>query len=355
MDTTRGAEREGWRRVLLAIIAGGVVFPCWLSGAYGVGPFALGAFGISGLFSGAHPTTLEFVRWMGAGVLAGLVAACIAPGWRWIVVPPLVVLLEAGWAVFVFLGAGAGDIARPPGTFQGMGAGVVLGVLGSAVCRPATRPVCRVGLVVLVLVVLLAVPAVSAWRGRGDIVAMRERVLPAVQRLLESDVLVKAGPINWIEVRRKLSDKSELYVAAYGEMRQPRAQISLDWRDLGGWMGGPDSLQGFPANGLQVQLREPIPSRISDKIVAPPTGKPALMTKDVRQMLAAVGVQPELADRAEVRTRPDSANQYAVATYHAISYDFDWHTVVSYEFRRMEFPTSSVVITCSGTYSTSAP
>ena len=355
MGATGGAQREGWTRVLLAVVAGGIVFPCWLSGAYGVGPFALGAFGISGLFSSAHPTTLEFVRWMGAGVLAGMVAACVAPGWRWIIVPPLLVLLEAGWAVFVFLGVGAGDIPRPPGTFQGMGAGVVLGVLVSAICRPGMRPTRRVGVIALAVVALLAVAGASAWRGRGDIVAMRERVLPAVQRLLATDVLVKASPVNWIEVRRKLSDKGELYVAAYGEMRQPRAQISLDWRDTGRWTGGPGNLQGFPVDGLQVQLGEPIPSRIWDKIVAPPTGKPALGTADVRQLLAAIGVKPELVDRAVLRTRPDSANQYAVATYHGVNYDFDWHTVVSYEFRRMEFPPSSVLITCVGSYSASAP
>jgi hypothetical protein len=355
MDATRGAEREGWPRVLLAVVGAGIAFPIWLVGPYGVGPFALGAFGTSGLFASAYPTTLEFVRWAGAGIMAGLVAGCIAPQRRWVIVPPLLVLLEIGWAGFIFLVAGAGDIARPPGTFQGMAAGVVLGVAAVVACLPTVRPSRRVGMIVLAAVVLAAVPVISAWRGRDDIIAMRERVFPALTKLLRDDVLVNPGPVQWIEVRRQLSEQGQLYVYAYGEMRQPRAQIALDWRDRGRWTGGPDNLQGFPADGLQIQVREPIPSRIWDLIAAPPTGRPALTSRDVREMLTSIGVSSQLVERADLRTRPDSANQYAVATYHGISYDFDWHTLVAYEFRRMEFPSSSVLITCSGTHSASAP
>lgn len=102
MEATGDGKREGWLRVLLAIFAGGIVFPCWLAGPYGAGPYVAAPFGpdplgISRFLGSAHPTTLEFVRWAGAGVMAGLVTACLAPRRRWIVVPPLLFLLEFGW------------------------------------------------------------------------------------------------------------------------------------------------------------------------------------------------------------------------------------------------------------------
>jgi len=349
MDATRSDGREGALRILLAIVAGGVAFPCWLAAPFGGVFFGYATGGLVMLLPSAHPTTLEFVRWAGAGVMAGLVFACVAPRWRWIMVPPLVVLLEIGWAVLIFLVVGAGDIQRPPGTFQGMCAGVVLGVLALVACRPGMRPARRLATIALAAAVLLTVPVISAWRGRGDLVAMRESVLPAVERLLRTDVLAKAGPIQWIEVRRKLSDDGRLYAYAYGEMSHPKAQIALDWHDSPGrWAAGARRLDGFRVDGMEVNLVAPQPF----DIIESNRQHDAEATK---RLLESMGVRPELTARIELRQEPESANYYAVAMYHGIKYNFDWHTIAYYEFERMHSPHGTILTTCSGTYSASAP
>jgi len=340
MDAARSDRREGALRILLAIVAGGVAFPCWLAAPFGAGFFGYATGGLVMLLPSAHPTTLEFVRWAGAGVMAGVVFACVAPRWRWIMVPPLLVLLEIGWAVFIFLGVGAGDIQRPPGTFQGMCAGVVLGVLALAACRPGMRPARRLATTALAAAVLLAVPVISAWRGRGDLAAMRESVLPAVERLLRTDVLARAGPIQWIELRRRLSDDGRLYWHAYGEMRNPKAHIALDWHaNPGRWAAKARGLEGLRADGMEAELATPQP----------------YYTEATKRLLQSIGVRPELTARIELRNEPGGGNWYAVAMYHGIKYKFDWHTVPYYEFERMHFPHGSILMTCSGTYSASAP
>jgi len=68
-----------------------------------------------------------------------------------------------------------------------------------------------------------------------------------------------------------------------------------------------------------------------------------------------MGVRPELTARIRLWNSPESANWDAIATYHGITYDFDWHTFPFYEFERMHFPPHTILTTCSGTYSASAP
>jgi hypothetical protein len=343
------AEREGGLRILVAIGAGGVVFPCWLAAPFGGGFFGYAGSDLVELLPSAHPTTLEFMRWAGAGIMAGLVSACIAPRRRWIIVPPLLVLLEIGWEVLIFLVVGAGDVPRPPGTFQGMCAGVMLGVLAVAACRPGMRRARRLATVALAAVVLLAVPAISAWRGKGDLAAMRESVLPTVERLLGSDMLVNTTPVQWIAVRRRLSDEGALYWHAYGEMRNPRAQIALDWRDNPSrWAAEARGLDGFRVEGMEVNLAAP---QGFDTIEFDRQGD----AEATRRVLQSAGVRSALAAKVELWQAGDPPKFDAVTTYHGIRYEFDWHTFPFYEFERMHFPPDAILTTCSGTYSASAP
>jgi len=357
MDARGGAAAEGPGTVLLAVVAGGVAFPCWL-----VAPFGPGPLGVSGFWPSAYPPTIEFVRWAGAGVIGGMVSACIAPRRRRFIVPPLLVLLEMAWPVFVFLMVGAGDVPVPQGTFSGMSAGVIVGVAAVAFCRPGLRPARRFATIALAVALLLVTPAVSAWRGRADLVAMRESVLPAVATLLRADVLTlaaqcaapergqaasKTSPIQWIALQRKLSREGCVYWSAYGEMSSPKAQIALEWRHPSPSQERIGGLEAFRADGLGVQL------------AAPPSLDAIELDRrhdadEVKRVLHSMGVRPELAARIVLRKQPEAANYYAVARYHGISYEFDWHTFVSYLFRRMQFPVSSMLIRCSGSYSAPA-
>jgi hypothetical protein len=323
---------------LLAVAAGTVAFLCWL-----VAPFGPGSLGVSSFWPSAYLPTIEFVRWAGAGVVAGAAAACIAPRRRWIVVPPLLVALEIGWAVLVFLMVGAGDVPVPRGTLSGMCAGLLVGVAAIALCRPGLRAARRVGMIALAAAMMFVAPAISAWRGRGDLAAMREGALPAVADLLRADVLTETTPIAWIHVQRKLSREGDLYWSAYGEVACPKAQIALEWPGnrrppaAGGF-------KGFGANGLQVPL------------AAPSSLDPIELDRrhdadEVKRALLSIGVHPALAARIVLRKQTQAANYYAVARYHGIVYDFDWRPFVSYEFRRMQFPVSSMLIKCRGTYS----
>lgn len=346
MGAARGMAGEGRLKTLLAVMAAGVVFPCWLTAPSVWDPSASGGWM---LFPSAHPTTLEFMRWTGAGVMAGVVAACIAPRRRWIMVPPLVISLEAGWAILVFLIVGAGDVPRPPGTFQGMLAGVVLGVAAIAVIRPGARLVRRLATIGLAAAVLLSAPLISAWRGRADLAAMRQTVLPMVERLLRADLLHRAGPVRWFEVRRKRSDDGALYWRAYGEMREPQAQIALDWHgDPSRWAAGASGRDALRVERMEVNLVAPQPF---DAVEFDRRHDAAA----TRQLLQSMGVRRELTARIELRKEPESANWYAVAVYHGINYKFDWHVFPSYEFARIHFAPDTILTTCSGTYRGAAP
>jgi hypothetical protein len=348
MEVTGDGKREGGLRILLAVLAGGLVFPAWLAGPYGAGPFRL-HLGISGFLASAHPTTLEFVRWAGAGVMAGLVTACLAPRWRWIVVPPLLYLLEFGWWVFIFFVVGVGDVPIPSGTYPGMAAGVILGLLAIVPCRAVVRPSRRVTLIAVAAAAFILVLIGSAGRGRSDVIAMRQNVLPAVERLLRADVLVKTSPVEWIEIRRKLSFKGQLCTYAYGEMRGQGAQIALEWPSQ---HPAPEagSVEGFRGDGLQIQLEHRPALDVSKE------PKP----EDMRRVLKSSGVRPELLTRLAISKWPGKAYRYAtqsdygLASYHGLRYTFDWHTTVFYPFARMHAPLSSTLITCRGTYSASS-
>jgi hypothetical protein len=200
--------------------------------------------------------------------------------------------------------------------------------------------------VALAAVVLLAVPAISAWRGRGDLAAMRESVLPTVERLLYTDVLDSAGRMQWIELRRRLSDDGRLYWHAYGEMRNPKAQIALDWcDDPGRWAAGARGLDGFRVHGMEVNLVAPQPFDVIERHDV----------EAAKRLLQSAGVRPELAARIDLWQERKAPEFDAVATYHGIRYEFDWHTFAYYEFARMHFPSDPILTKCSGTYSASAP
>jgi hypothetical protein len=338
MDPPVRGHGEGFRRIGLAVVLATAVFPCWMVIAYCIGA----------ALPSVHPATMGFVSWAGAGVMAGLVAAWIVPSYRWIIVPPLLVALEIGfnfaWAIV--LTVENVDIKNQKGLLEGMCGGVVLGVLFAGCCRVAMRPAQRLAIIAFAAGAFLAVSMISAWRGRGDLVAMRQSVLPAVQMLLRKDVLAKTGPVQWIEVRRNMSDEGELYVFAYGEMRNPQVKIYLEAPNLQRWTGKADELQGLSLYNLEIQLPQPRRVSVAEERRA----------ETVKQMLRSTGVRPELAARMVIRERyPGGPQVYAVAIYHGIKYEFDWHFSVGYGFERMDFPPSSTFITCSGTYSASAP
>lgn len=339
-------QREGCLKVLLAALAGAVASFCWLALPTGDAPI-IGP----GLLPGAHPATVEFVRWAGLGAIAALVAGCIAPRWRWLLVPPLLVLLEIGSFIFVFLGVGAGDVPPLPGTRPGLLAGVAFGLLMLPFCRPATRPLWRGAAIVLALAALFSVLLISAWRGRADLAAMRGSVLPKVEALLRADVLTTTSPIHWLQVRRMmrsqgslLESRGYLYLAAYGEMRQPKAEIYLERRSPQPAAPKTDQLAGFQADGLELQLSLP---------------KDFDLLAESKERLAArlrqlTDLRPELRSRLVVLTR-GGPNYYALATLHGITYELDWHTYKCYEFGRLGYIGPSIFITCRGVYSRQPP
>jgi hypothetical protein len=110
-----------------------------------------------------------------------------------------------------------------------MVAGVILGLLAIVPRRAVMRPSRRVMLIGAAAAAFILVLIGSAGRGRGDLVAMRQNVLPAVERLLRADVLIKPSPVEWIDIRRKISSERGLYTYAYGEMRDLKVQIAVRW------------------------------------------------------------------------------------------------------------------------------
>ena len=339
MDVPGGGQREACLRVLSAVLLGGFVFPCWLAL-----PAGFANSGYWGPLASAYPPTVEFIRWAGAGVVAGLAAASMAPRWRWIVVAPLVLILEGAYWFLVFLVVGAGDVAVPQGTREGMAVGTLVGALSPVVVRAGMTVGRRVMVVVAAALLLLAVPAVSAWRGRPQVAAMREDVLPAAERLLSANVLANAGPAQWIVVRRKMSGEGVVSAFAYGEMRRPKAQIYLESRSPLRMAGKGGEPEGLSLDRFEVQIEVPEPhmeALISDRQCEPGV---------VDAALRAAALRPELLASVAVRKYEEGAGCYASARYHGMEYEVDWHTRVVYEFTRIEyFP--SMLIRLKGTYS----
>jgi len=334
-------RRGGWLRVLGAVLLGAFVFPCWLALHGDFSPS-----GHWGLLASAYPPTVELMRWAGAGVVAGLAAACAAPGWRWIIVPPLVAILEGGCWVVAFLVVGAGDVGVPQGTGTGMVLGVVLGALSPVAVGVRMSWAGRAKVVAAAALILLAVLAVSAWRGRPELKAMREDVLPAAERLLRTDVLTDAGPVQWYVVRRRMSPEGMLSVFAYGEVAKPRAQVSIESRDPRRRAGRGEELEGFSTDGFEIQIEVPEPhaeALISER---------ECDRRTVADAMRAAGLLPDLVAAVVVHRYQNGAGCYATAVQHGVEYEFDWHTKVVYEFERTGY-FRSMLIEIKGSYSLS--
>jgi len=329
-------QREGCLRMFLAVVLGILSFYCWIAICSG----------LHTVLVSVHPVILGFVRWAGAGVLAALAAACTAPRWRFVIVPPLLITLcFVSVAVFTILTDA--DIPLEPGAGTGMLSGIAAGLLLMGIGVLWKRPIQKAAIVSIPSGGLLVVLLVSSGLGMSDFAAIRNDGFPTIEKLLRKEVLVKTEPVEWIVVKWEVSDDGKTFPWAYGEMPNEKIQIELPWRnpprasDEAGW------LEGVSVDGVTIQMCKPPSEALQAE------GNAVV----VKRWLKSLGVRPELADRLVLYpyegASPGLGITSATAQRHGIEYDFDWHGSKWYGFEKRDFPLPNILIRCKGTYSAS--
>jgi hypothetical protein len=328
-DADRVAEtavaREGCLRVVLAVPAGTLAF-----------------FATLGLLS-TSPDLPEdaqtFMGWAGAGPMAVLVAAFLAPRRRWLIALPLLLILEWGLSIADIIIAGFGESSVPgeAGMLTGAKVGVALGIILIARCRPTLPPRRRRMMIGLTVVSLLAGRLMLPVVGERYLDRVRQ-VLPDFEKLVRADVLVRTGPVSWRQPQWRPGGR--FTASAEGEMVYRRIRLELEINDPFRLLAHrPGTLEG-----LTVGLRSPI------WLTKPPglgiwLPQPRHLNPDesiTPGFLEAMGVQPILAQRIH---RP--GGQGYMATYHGMTY----HASADH----WRNGTDWMILWCSGAYTASGP
>jgi hypothetical protein len=279
------------------------------------------------------PIAQRFTGWAGAGPMAALMAACLAPRRRWMIALPLLVILEWGAAVAAIslhgLLAGGGRLPGETGMLTGAIVGFALGIVLIAMCRAAMPPGRRWIMVGLVAVILLAARLTLPVLGEHSLAGVKHR-LPYVEEWLRTEILVKTVPVSWGRPYWMGSLDCAPWVSGQMAYRSIRLELYLDPpgdHPFGCLVDRPGKLEGWRVGGA---MWLPQPRGLSNHEFITPA------------FLEAMGVQPKLAHRF----RP-AGDQEVAATYHGITY----HAVPNHWGHGAD---NWLILAFSGTYKPSA-
>ena len=126
--------RDGWPGVVLALVAGPVVFVSWV---------VLGVLPPGRMVPHPLVTFFPFVYFVGIGPVAAVVMTWLAPKRRWVIAAPLVVLIHTGLVCFALGMSAAFNSNIPQGLTEGTSLGILVGLalihwLGRRWSRPVS-------------------------------------------------------------------------------------------------------------------------------------------------------------------------------------------------------------------------
>jgi hypothetical protein len=280
------------------------------------------------------PIVQRFTGWAAAGPMAAVVAACLAPRRRWRIALPLLLILDWGAAAAGIslpgLLAGIGGLPGETGMRTGVIVGIALGIVLIAICRPAMASRRRWMMVGFVAALLLTARLMLAALGERDLAGVKQ-LLPDVEELLRTEMLVKTGPVSWSRPWWMSSLDCGPWVSGQMTYRRIRLELSIDLpcdHLFGRRVDRSGKLEGLPVSGViwLPQAR----ALYGDEFITP-------------AFLEAMGFQPKLAHRFR-----QAGDREVTATYHGITYHAnpnnwgrgtgDW-----------------LILAFSGTYKASAP